>query len=112
MQMQDNVCTEREQEYLLQRNFQYIVTNRPNARQRLDKYVPAETDSLVNSPLLGKAYNNTRQRIRRQQSDNFRCYATRCKYNNTVRGVLYVIRIYPLLSNGCVFYGFASLLYK
>jgi hypothetical protein len=35
---------------------------------------------LGKHPLLGKAYNNMQQRIRRQQSDNFRFYATRCKY--------------------------------
>jgi hypothetical protein len=53
-----------------------------------------------------------RQRIRMQQSDNFRSYATRYKYNNKERCVFYVVRIYPLLGNGCVFYGSASRLYK
>jgi hypothetical protein len=53
-------------------------------------------------PLLGNGSLNTSppQRIRRQQSDNFRCYETRCKYNRG-RGVLYVVRIYSLLGNGC-----------
>jgi hypothetical protein len=51
-------------------------------------------------PLLGNRSVNTfsRQRIRRQQSDNFRCYTTRCKYNRG-RGVFYVVRINPLLGN-------------
>jgi hypothetical protein len=42
------------------------------------------------------------QRIRRQKSDNFRCYATRCKYNNRERGVFYVVTIHPLLGNGII----------
>jgi hypothetical protein len=46
-----------------------------------------------NSPLLGKAYNNTRQQIRRKQSHNFRCYATLCKYKNRRRGV-FVLFVY------------------
>jgi hypothetical protein len=63
---------------------------------------------------LGNDSVNTfpRQRILRQQLDNFRCYATRCKYNNRGRGVFYVVHIHPLLGNGCVFYGSASRLYK
>jgi hypothetical protein len=58
-------------------------------------------------PFLGNDLVNTfpRQRICRQQPDNFRCYATRCKYNNRGRDVLYVVGIYPLMGNGCVFYG-------
>jgi plasmid stabilization system protein ParE len=36
-----------------------METEKPVARQRLDKHVPAETDSLVNNPLLGNAYNDT-----------------------------------------------------
>jgi hypothetical protein len=47
----------------------------------------------------------SRRRMRRQQSDNFRCYAARYKYNSRGRGVFYVVRMYPLLGNGCVFYG-------
>jgi hypothetical protein len=59
------------------------------------------------NPLLGNDSVNTfpRQRIRRQQSYNFRCYATRCKYNNRGRGVFCVVRIYPLLDNGCFLWG-------
>jgi hypothetical protein len=54
-------------------------------------------------PLLGNDSLNTspRQRIRVQQSDNVRCYATCSKYNDRGRGVYYVVRIYPLLGNGC-----------
>jgi hypothetical protein len=33
-----------------------IVTYTSTARQRFDKHVPAETDSLVNNPLPGNAY--------------------------------------------------------
>jgi hypothetical protein len=46
-------------------------------------------------PFLGNDSVNTfpRQRIRRQQSDNFRYYATRCKCNNKGRGVSYVVHI-------------------
>jgi hypothetical protein len=53
-------------------------------------------------PLLGNDSVNTftRQRICRQQSDNFRYYATRCKYNNRGRGVFYVVSIYPLFGKG------------
>jgi hypothetical protein len=42
-------------------------------------------------PLLGNDSVNTflQQRIRRQQSDNFRCYATDCKYNSGGRVVFY-----------------------
>jgi hypothetical protein len=50
-------------------------------------------------------------RIRRQQLDNFHCYATRCKYNSG-SGVFYVVRIFPLLGNRSVFYGSALRLYK
>jgi hypothetical protein len=75
------------------------VTCRPVAGQRLCKHVPAET-FWVNSPLLGKTYN-----IARQQSDNFRFYVKRCKYNNIGSSVFYVVHIYPLLGNRCVFYG-------
>jgi hypothetical protein len=71
----------------------YIVTCRPVAGQRLGKHIPATTNT-------------------QKQSDNFRFYATRCKYNNRGRGVFYVVRIYPLLGNGFVFYGSASRLYK
>jgi hypothetical protein len=65
-------------------------------------------------PLLGKNSVSTfqRQRIRRQQSDTFRCYATRCNYNTRGRGDFYVVRIYPLLGNACVFCGTSSRLYK
>jgi hypothetical protein len=58
-------------------------------------------------PLLGNDSVNTFpwQRTRRQQLDDFRCHATRCKYNNKGRGVFYVVRIYPLLGNGCDFMG-------
>jgi hypothetical protein len=42
-----------------------------------------------------------RQRILRQQSYNFRCYAMGCKYNNRGRGVFYMVGVYPLLGNGC-----------
>jgi hypothetical protein len=61
-------------------------------------------------PLLGNGLLNTfpRQRIHRQQLDNFRCYSARYKYNNRGKVVSYVVRIYPLLDNGCVFYGYAS----
>jgi hypothetical protein len=61
--------------------------------------------------LLGNDSVNTfpRQQMHRQQSDNFLCYATHCKHNRG-RGVFYVVRIYPLLGNGCVFYGSASLI--
>jgi hypothetical protein len=49
-------------------------------------------------PLLGNDSVNTfqRQQICRQQSDNFRCYASRCKHNNRGRGVFYssVSRLY------------------
>jgi hypothetical protein len=59
-------------------------------------------------PLLGNDSVNTfpRQRIRKQQSDNFRCYAARCKYNSRGRGVLYVVRI------RCVLHVSASRVYK
>jgi hypothetical protein len=50
--------------------------------------------------------------IRRQQSDNSRCYATCCKYNNRGSCAFYVVRIYPLRGNGYVFSGSASRLYK
>jgi hypothetical protein len=45
-------------------------------------------------PLLGNDSVKTfpRQRIRRQQSDNSRCYATRCKYNNRGSDIFYVVR--------------------
>jgi hypothetical protein len=78
-----------------------------------DKHVDLYVKWLVD-PLLGNGSVNTfpPQRMRSQQSDNFRCYATRCKYNNRGRGVSYVVRIYPLLRNGCVFYVSASRLYK
>jgi hypothetical protein len=35
-----------------------------------------------------------------------------CKYNNRGGGVFYVVHIYPLLGNGCVFYGSTSRLHK
>jgi hypothetical protein len=55
---------------------------------------------LSSTPLC-VIYIVTRTPISRQESDNFRCYATRCKCNNRGRGVFYVVRIYPLLGNGC-----------
>jgi hypothetical protein len=67
----------------------YIVVCRTVAGQRLGKHIPA-------------------QRIGRQQSDNFRCCAMRCKYNSRGRVIFYVVRIYPLLGNGCVFYDYIS----
>jgi hypothetical protein len=36
----------------------------------------------------------------------------RCKYNNRESDIFYVVRIYPLLGIGYVFYGSASRLYK
>jgi hypothetical protein len=56
-------------------------------------------------PLLCNDTVNTfsRHRIRTQQSDNFRCYAKRSEYKNRGIGVFYVVHIYPLLGNGCVF---------
>jgi hypothetical protein len=38
----------------------YVATHMPIAKQRMDEHLPAET-FRVNRPLLGKAYNNTRQ---------------------------------------------------
>jgi hypothetical protein len=63
--------------------------------------------------LLGNDSVNifSRQRIRRQQPDNSRCYAILFKYSNRGSGVFYVVRIYPLLGNWYVFYGSASRLY-
>jgi hypothetical protein len=57
------------------------------------------TCRLVAGQLLGKritATTNTQATM-----GHFRCYATRCKYNNSGRGVFYVVLIYPLLGNGC-----------
>jgi hypothetical protein len=70
-----------------------IVTCRPVAGQRVGNTSPRATNS-------------------RQHSDNFRFYATCCKYYNRGRGVFYVVRICPLLGNGCVFYESTSRLYK
>jgi hypothetical protein len=58
-------------------------------------------------PVAGQRHCNKfpRKRVRRQQSDNFRCYATHYEYNSRGRGVFYMVRIYALLDNGCVFYG-------
>jgi hypothetical protein len=58
------------------------VTCRPVAGQRLGKHNPTTT------------YTG-------QQSDNFRCYAAPCKYNNRGSCVFYSVSIYPLLGNGC-----------
>jgi hypothetical protein len=71
----------------------YIWTRRTIAGQRIGKHIPAANNTL-------------------KKSDNFRCCATRCKYNSRGRGVFYVVRIYPLLGNGYIFYGSASNLYK
>jgi hypothetical protein len=60
----------------------YVVTCRLLSSQRLCK-----------QHIVGNAYKNTRRAIRRQQSDNIRCYATLCKQKNKERGVSYVTRI-------------------
>jgi hypothetical protein len=67
-----------------------IVTCRPIARERLGKHIPAATNTQATSIAIQ------------------RC----CKYNNRGGGVFYIVLIYPLLDNRCVFFGPTLRLYK
>jgi hypothetical protein len=85
------------------------VTCRPIARERLgkqarDKYA---ANSRVDPFLSNDSVNTSRGN---EYAGNNRITSVamqrRCKYNSrigVVRGVFYVVRLYPLLGNGCVF---------
>jgi hypothetical protein len=71
------------------------VTRRPMSRQRLGKHIPTATNMHATIRLLLLLCNGA--------ANTIECVTT---------GVFYVVRIYPLLGNECVFYGSASRLYK
>jgi hypothetical protein len=72
--------------------FRHISRQRPKYAHATIEKVLQELFSMWSAPcpLLDNESLNTfpRQRIRRQQLDNFSCYAARCKYNRG-RGVFY-----------------------
>jgi hypothetical protein len=69
-----------------------IVTHMLIARQRVAKHIPAEAN-----------VRNKWTSIARQRPKN-----TRNIRKGIARSVFYLVFIYPLLDNGCVFYGSAS----